>query len=630
MSKSINVTPASISLCKSLLNISHRIPLAIYIVCLFLAVHVFLLAYIATQKSPTFLEPAFLVSGLSHWESGHYELYRVNPPLVRMVAALPVLLEEHRMEFIREKYFSINSRAEYWAGYEFIKHNGERSIWLITLARFACIPFSIIGGIVCYRWANELYGQVAGLLACGTWSFSPNILGHGSLITTDAHAAAIGILAAYLFWRWIISPTLIRTLLAGVALGLALLTKFTLCVFIPIWLIVWLLRCITIRSPNRSFRSIFFECCLLSGIFIISTHILCLGYNYEDVPTRISELSFKSDFLSKLCTSSDTTQAKSSVLANQFISVISKLVIPVPRDYIIGIDLQIYDFETSGDPSYIRGQFSNQGWWYYYLYGVLVKTPIGTLVLLSWATISRLFVFCRPSAQKKMDSTRLNRSWGEFIIILSFFSIFILVSSETSFSKHLRYILPCYPFMFIWFSQTAQSKDIQKNKRIALLKMVTVGAVFTFSTISSILTLPHSISYFNLFTGGIDNGPRHFIGSNIDWGQDLLEVKKWQSKDDNRKGIYLAYYGSLDPRDLGITCNPLTSKMLRKPLKPGIYVISASLLQGMPWFSIADQNGIVEKYNLHDFRNFKMILPKYRLGGSFLVFEIKGKMEAPE
>ncbi|MDX1970313.1 MAG: hypothetical protein SFV23_24295 [Planctomycetaceae bacterium] len=47
-------------------------------VVLLLATQAGLLAYSATRHSPTFLEPAFLASGISHWQFGRFELYRVN------------------------------------------------------------------------------------------------------------------------------------------------------------------------------------------------------------------------------------------------------------------------------------------------------------------------------------------------------------------------------------------------------------------------------------------------------------------------------------------------------------------------------------------------------------------------
>ena len=53
----------------------------------------------------------------------------------------------------------------------FLKANGPKSFWLVTLGRWACIPFSLLGGYVCFRWAYELYGSGSGLLALALWCF---------------------------------------------------------------------------------------------------------------------------------------------------------------------------------------------------------------------------------------------------------------------------------------------------------------------------------------------------------------------------------------------------------------------------------------------------------------------------
>ena len=85
----------------------------------------------------------------------------------------------------------------------FITANGERSFWFFTWARWVCIPFSLLGGYVCYRWAKELYGEWSGLLALTLWCFEPNILANGQMITPDMGATAFGVTAAYVFWRWL-------------------------------------------------------------------------------------------------------------------------------------------------------------------------------------------------------------------------------------------------------------------------------------------------------------------------------------------------------------------------------------------------------------------------------------------
>ena len=62
---------------------------------------------------------------------------------------------------------------------------------------------------------------------------------------------------------------------------------------------------------------------------------------------------------------------------------------PLPKNYVLGVDLQKRDFESYSQPSYLRGQFSPRGWWYYYLYALAVKVPLGTWLLVGLAALLR-------------------------------------------------------------------------------------------------------------------------------------------------------------------------------------------------------------------------------------------------
>jgi hypothetical protein len=167
-----------------------------------LIVHAALIARIGYVNSPAMDEVGHLPAGLSHWVSGRFDLYRVNPPLVRSLAALPVLCAHPTKDW--SHYFQgPYARAEFSVGADFLEANGARSFWLFTLGRWGCIPLSSLGGWICYRWAGELYGPYSGLLALTLWCFDPNILANAAQITPDAGAAALGCLAGYAFWHWL-------------------------------------------------------------------------------------------------------------------------------------------------------------------------------------------------------------------------------------------------------------------------------------------------------------------------------------------------------------------------------------------------------------------------------------------
>ncbi len=232
-------------------NLPRRLPMRCACrgaVSLMLIVHAVLLAWGAWQHSPSWDEVGHLPAGLSHWRIGRFDLYRVNPPLVRAWATVPVVLLRPEVDW-RGYEAHAGSRPEWRIGQQFIRVNGDGSFWYFTVARWACIPLSLLGGIVCWRWAGELYGGYAALLALALWCFCPSILGNGQMLTPDVGAAALGITACYTFWRWLREPGWTSALVAGLCLGLAELTKFTWVVLFVIWPVLWL---IWRRPPGRA------------------------------------------------------------------------------------------------------------------------------------------------------------------------------------------------------------------------------------------------------------------------------------------------------------------------------------------------------------------------------------------
>src|SRR5262249_44917669 len=123
----------------------------------------------------------------------------------------------------------------------FLKANRERWFQYFVLARWACIPLSLLGGYVCWRWAGELYGPRAGLLALLLWCFCPHVLACAPTIRAGGGGAARGVAAAFGLWRWLRGPTAGRAVLAGVCLGLAELTKMTWLPLFLLWPLLWAL-----------------------------------------------------------------------------------------------------------------------------------------------------------------------------------------------------------------------------------------------------------------------------------------------------------------------------------------------------------------------------------------------------
>ena len=59
--------------------------------CGVLTIQMCLIIFAARVHSPCVDEAAHLAAGMSHWRLGGFQLYAVNPPIVRLAASLPVL-----------------------------------------------------------------------------------------------------------------------------------------------------------------------------------------------------------------------------------------------------------------------------------------------------------------------------------------------------------------------------------------------------------------------------------------------------------------------------------------------------------------------------------------------------------
>jgi len=598
-----------------------------------LSIHACMLGYIGAKNSPTLNEPAHLVAGISHWKFSRFELYRVNPPLVRMVAALPVMAAGYEENW---NGFNENpgARPVFYMDQAFISLNGRRFEWLLTWARWACIPFSLLGGWIVFRWAADLSGDVAGLVAAALWCFSPNILGHGSLITADAHATALGIAACYTFWRWLKRPSWTQALLTGVVLGLAELAKTTLVLFYPIWPLIW----IAYRWPDRAamaWKNWLREGSMLILRMLVGLYVLNLGYGFEGSFQRLGNYSFVSNLFTDEQTDHDSQYQVGNRFADTFLG---ELPIPVPKNYLLGIDIQQRDFENFHSRSYLRGEFRDRGWWYYYLYAATIKVPIGTWILggLALAALMVKTSFARkPTLGVSQHQSVPPRD--QLILLMVPVVVFAVVSSKTGFSHHFRYVLPCLPFLYVW----SAALSVKRWGPFFLGKLA-IACPLIWMTASSFICFPHSLSYFNEFAGGPLGGPRHLLHSNIDWGQDLYYLRDWMKEHPEAGPMHLAYYGVYNPAIAGLG-DTLSIDGVKEhtgrgradavasdsSIPQGWYAVSVNALYGVdrPPMSGSSSNSKIPEHWRNELLQRQ---PDSYAGASIYIYQIKGYNAAVE
>ena len=261
-------------------------------------------------------------------------------------------------------------------------------------------------------------------------------------------------------------------------------------------------------------------------IAAVGTFVVNLGYEFQGTCTPLGQYEFISTALS----------GEESGGGNRFRgTVLGYVPIPLPYQYLAGIDVQKGDFER-GYRSFLHGEWKHGGWWYYYAYATLIKTPIAAFVL-TLLTIG--FVICGAQWRRSLAD--------EMLLIVPGALLFLLISSQTGFAHHQRYVFPSFPFWFIWLSRCAHfpvhaGSSVRKATRGVIVVSVLwyVGAAVWY--------FPHNQGYFNELVGGPAHGDEYLLDSNSDWGQDLLFLKQWVEKHPEATPLHIAYFGLVDPR----------------------------------------------------------------------------------
>ncbi len=592
--------------------------------------HTVYVTWQAVTWFPIVDEPAHLAAGVATLETGQFGYYSVNPPVTRMVAAaIPVLMGAS--DGANAGLANRSSRPEFAAGCRMFE-NGLPDCWPWLIAgRLSLLPFSLLGALVAYRWAKELSGAVAARLAFVLWCLLPDLLAHGSLLTPDATAASVGLAAGYFFYRWRLSGEWRDGWIAVLAGGAACLVKYTWLVLFAAWPLMILSELVFRRGALPSAVSSQRR----TVVAAIATPLLLLlvvncGFGFQDTLRPLGDYEFYSKSLG-----GEREPTNDRETQNRFQgTALARLPVPVPEPLIRGVDLQRRDFENCRS-SYLRGEVSETGWWYFYLYGFLVKSPVGFLALCAAAAVA-------------IASTLRQRisGWppGFGLCVGQGLAVLVLVSSQTGMSLHYRYLLPALGFLLVAVSVAVVNCRFWSNR----LWRGMVIALAVASGAESLACVPHSLSFCNLLAGGPANCHFHLIDSGSDWGQDLMRMRDWQIAHPEASPLYLATYTSIDPRLIGLEYSvpPRLEEIASRDSgtenaisehRPGASTVQARLLPG--WYAISTDfafgtdgpistgNGMHGSANGRGIEELMKQEPVDRIGWSLLIFHVEEKSD---
>jgi hypothetical protein len=379
----------------------------------------------------------------------------------------------------------------------------------LFLGRLPSLVLATLLGALVWRWAAALFGAWSGTLALYLYTFCPNVLAHGHLVTTDVATALAMFAAVHCLWRHLAAPSPGRLVLAAAVFGVAQLTKATALFLAPIFALLLALRAVHelwerrrapaagTESGARFLGQRAAQGALLLLLCGVATLVaLNAGFWFEGSGTPLGSYAFVSPAFRALAGT----------------PVLRQVPLPLPTAYLQGLDMVSRD-ARAGQWSYLRGRHSRTGFPAYFLWAFLVKVPLGTQALLAiglWLWISR----------------RVRAPGADCFLLVPVAFLLAYLSFFLQLDIGFRYFLPALPFLFVFAARVAApgsgaAAAVPRRAWMALLV-----ALAAWLGVSSLSIHPHYLAYFNEVAGGPANGGRWLIDSNLDWGQDGETVRR--------------------------------------------------------------------------------------------------------
>lgn len=508
-------------------------------------------------NAPTSDEQNHISRGYHYLVTGNLDL-NVAPPFVNALSAVPLLFQKG----ITLPGYDVTHRKTY------INQFADEFVWVyndaaevINGGRLAIICLSVVLAYFVFRWARELWGVQAGLLALFLYVLDPNILAHSQLVTTDLGVACLIFVATYFLWRFLRGRRNRDLLLAGVLLGLAQASKQSALLLLPIFAVIVLLDAVwlhdwTLRgrwpwrerlSGKRWRAALYFVGAV--GLVLLCVAVLSMwaSYRFEIAPLVTHSSSHAT--VDRLI--------RNPALRKAAYALLERIPLPFPT-YFRGI-AWLQRYAQRGAPAFLMGQYATKGWWYYFLVAFAIKTPLPTLLLLATA----VYLTLRRSSDPE------KREYVLYVPVAAFFGATLLSFLNIGY----RHILPVLPFIFVSVSRVVTRAD-KRWVRVAL------AVLCLWTVLGTARIHPHYLAYFNESIGGPQNGYQYLVDSNLDWGQDLKNLKAYMDRN-GLQTIHLAYFGSAHPDYYGIHALPVPQEepddWESQPQE--VYAISATYLQ---------------------------------------------------
>ncbi|HEX4955126.1 MAG TPA: glycosyltransferase family 39 protein [Thermoanaerobaculia bacterium] len=513
---------------------------------------VFLQAQAISRQSWTMDEPFHLLAGDQLWREGVNVLNWEHPPLVKMIAALP-------LSGLGSPFVGVVTVDQGLAESQRLFADPALSRRLRIASRAAValvvVPALLLG---CFALGRILGGTPAGLVLAGIAGCWFALVAHLPLLQTDGAVTAAFALVVWASIALVKSPTLARGAALGVLCGLAFAAKFSALLLAPTVLLALLLAPGTGKMKTARIA-------LVAGVAltVVWSVYALTNRRYSPELGRQTVLAY-CEGRSNLVVDERLRQHCASLLALQARSPIAAQI----ATGLLGIHAQN---EIGIFPSVAFGEISSQGKWWYFPAVLALKT---SLVLVVTALVA-----LRQLLRRRDRPTPAPSSSQLWLLVVLPVATYLGSAMASSYNVGARHLLPILPLLVaplaVWVSRTR----LRRNAVLAALAL------------ESLLLCPHWMGATNLWWLG-ERAPfrQALVTGDVEYEQGLVVLAEqarrrgWSSLGillpgltDLEAGSYDFPAHALDPGD---------------PLPPGWYAVSVLAEVGLPAVERATEGGL--------------------------------------
>ncbi len=338
---------------------------------------------------------------------------------------------------------------------------------------------------IAYRWR----GATAAALAVVAVSLDPNLVAHGSLATVDMPYTLASLLTLGAALRFARGPSLAGGAAIGLALGFALVAKFSAVLLLGGLLLLPLAR---ERRANGARARL--PLLAGSGLLALATGmaVICGAYLFLQVGEPLGRIELRS-FLGR------------------YAKVWPDLALPLPAAFITGLDRSLAFERNKLWNAYLLGQLFPRGVFYYFAVLWLLKTPLLALGAqgLGLLRAARLGALSSPPGRY----LALNG-----LLTLIYFSLFFHAQLG------YRFVLTCIPIA--WMLAAAGLAPLLARRAagwgLAVAALASAG--------ENLAYFGNPLSFSNAVVWPKHQVFRLMADSNLDWGQNRDKIDGWLAK----------------------------------------------------------------------------------------------------